>query len=148
MTQAEMEPARAARRALWKIVRHAGRPGAGAERRAVVAELLGLLGQGHNAVRRETIWMLSEIGGDEAVPSLASLLSNRELREDARAALQRIPGEKSLAALKSALATVSADFRPAIAVSLRVRGQPVRGEKDLKLVPTRPTRVKPRPQAG
>lgn len=134
---ADFEVARAARRALWKIVRHAGRPRADAERRAVVAELLPLLGKGNPNVRREFVWMLSEIGGDEAVEPLVTLLAEKELREDARAALQRIPGRKSLAALKTALRTALEDYRPAVAVSLRARGEKVSGYPSQKLVPTR-----------
>jgi hypothetical protein len=86
--------------------------------------------------------MLSEIGDDKAVDPLAALLTDKDLREDARAALQRIPGKKSLAALKAALATAPEDYKPAIAVSLRVRGVPVAGYPSKKLVPTKKTNVK------
>lgn len=138
LTSPEMEVARAAKRALWKIVRQAGRPGADKERKAVEAELIPLLAAGEPNVRREFVWMLSEIGGDPAVKPLAALLTDKDLREDARAALQRIPGGQSLAALKSALKTAPVDYRPAIAVSLRVRGVQVKEYPDQKLVPTRP----------
>jgi HEAT repeat protein len=134
----EMEVARAAKRALWKIVRQAGRPGADEERKAVEAELIPWLTTGEPNVRRDFVWMLSEIGGDPSVKPLAALLADKDLREDARAALQRIPGRQSLAALKSALETAPADYRPAIAVSLRVRGVKVKDYPDQKLVPTRP----------
>jgi hypothetical protein len=133
----DFEIARAAKRALWKIVRHAGRPNADAERRVVVAELLPLLAKGDANVRREFVWMLSEIGGDESVDPLVTLLAEKDLREDARAALQRIPGKKSLAALKTALKTVPEDYRPAVAVSLRARGEKVSGYPSQKLLPTR-----------
>jgi len=138
LTSTEMEVARAAKRALWKIVRQAGRPGADKERKAVEAELVPLLTAGEPNVRREFVWMLSEIGGDASVQPLAALLADKDLREDARAALQRIPGGKSLSALKSALKTAPVDYRPAIAVSLRVRGVKVKEYPDQKLVPTRP----------
>jgi HEAT repeat protein len=139
----DFEIARAAKRALWQIVRHAGRPGADTEARAVVAELLPLLTQGDSNLRREYVWMLSEIGGDESVGPLSALLAGKELREDARAALQRIPGRKSLDALKAALKTAPEDYRPAIAVSLRARGEKVTGYPSRKLVPTRPKGGKP-----
>jgi HEAT repeat protein len=135
LSDPDFEVARAAKRALWRIVRYAGRPGAKAERRAVVAELIPVTVQGAANVRREFLWMLSEIGGDETVEIVAALLSDPALREDARAALQRIPGRKSLAALKSALETAPEDYRPAIAVSLRVRGANVKGYPSQKLVP-------------
>ncbi len=41
MTHNDLEVARAARHALWTLVRHAGRPGADRERRAAVGELAG-----------------------------------------------------------------------------------------------------------
>jgi hypothetical protein len=121
MTGPEMEVARAAKRAMWRIVRHAGRPGADAERRAVVKELLPLLEGRPVAVRREVLWMLSEIGGDESVQSVAACLKERELRDDTRAALERIPGAKSLAALQAGLAAAPEEYKPALAHSLRVR---------------------------
>jgi HEAT repeat protein len=141
-SSSEMEVARSAKRALWKIVRHAGRPSADVERKAVVAELLPLLAPGDPNVRREYVWMLSEIGDDSAVQPLAALLAVQDLREDARAALQRIPGKASLAVLKAALKTVPEEYRPAIAVSLRVRGESVRSYPSEKLVPRKSTAVK------
>jgi len=139
----EMEAARAARRAVWKIVRYAGRPGAEAERKGVAAEIAPLLAaEGTRNVRRELVWMLSEIGDDSSIPSLSALFTEKELREDARAALQRIPGKKAVAALKSALAAAPADYGPALAVSLRVRGEKVAGYPNEKLVPTKKTEVK------
>ena len=137
MADPEMEVARAAKRALWKVVRHAGRPGADQEKRAVTTELLTLLQGSPTHVRREVLWMLSEIGSDDAVPHIAALISDRDVREDARAALERIPGNKSLGALKDSLKTASEDFQPAIAQSLRVRGVKVTGYPNQKLVPTR-----------
>ncbi len=143
MTNPDFEIARAAKRAAWKIVRSAGRPGADQERRAVVAELIPSLQTDAAAVRREVLWMLSEIGGDEAVEPVAALLADKEVHDDARAALQRIPGKKSLAALKAGLESAPADFRPAIAESLRVRDVKVKGYPSQKLVPTRPATAKP-----
>lgn len=136
-TDPDLEVARAAKRALWKIVRHAGRPGAEAERAAVSTELLAVLPSTPTSVRREVLWMLSEIGGDEAVAPVARLLADLEVREDARAALERIPGPRSLSALEAGLANVSEEFKPAVANSLRVRGVRVSGYPSQKLVPTR-----------
>ena len=86
--------------------------------------------------------MLSEIGGDESVEPIARLLSDKDLREDARCSLERLPGDKAVAALKTALATAPADFKPNIAQSLRARGVTVPGLPCRKLVPTRKTGVK------
>jgi HEAT repeat protein len=142
-TDRDIEVARAAKRALWKIVRRAGRPGAATEAKAVTVQLIRALSDASAAVRREVLWMLSEIGGDEAVPAVAALLSDGELREDARCTLQRIPGRKATAALRQGLRTVSDDFKAAIAVALRARGETVRGYPSQKLLPTKQTTVRP-----
>lgn len=142
MAEQELEAARAAKRGLWKIVRHVGRPGADDEKNAVVAELISLLGKEQpELVRREVLWMLSEIGGEESINPIAALLSNTELREDARMALQRIPGRNSIAALEAALKNAPEDFKLNIAQSLRQRGVKVRGLACVKLVPTKRMKV-------
>jgi HEAT repeat protein len=137
MSDADLEVARAAKRALWRLVHEVGRPGADRERTQVAANLLSLLSQ-PSAVRREALAMLSEIGDGAAVSPIVPLLSDTEVRDDARAALERIPGDESLGALKAALNSVPDDFKPAIAHSLRVRGVAVAGYPSQKLVPTRP----------
>jgi len=144
MTDKDLEVARAAKRGLWKIVRHIGRPGAGGEKRAVTAELIALLSDNQpTPVRREVLWMLSEIGQNKTVEAVAALLSNSELREDARMVLQRIPGRKSIAALRAGLKAAPRNFKINIAQSLRQRGVRVRGLPCVKLVPTKKTNVKP-----
>lgn len=144
ITHSEMEVARAAKNALWQIVRHVGRPAADDDRKWVVAELLSLCeSEQPAAVRREVLWMLSEIAGDEAIGAIASLLASADLQEDARMALQRLPGEKSLAALRAALKSAPEDFRPNIAVSLRQRGIEITDYPSAKLVPAKATQVKP-----
>jgi HEAT repeat protein len=141
LSATDIEVARAAKRVLWRIVRHAGRPGAANETAAVVAQLTPLLSTATGPVRREVLWMLSEVGGDNAVAAVAALLSDKELREDARCALQRVPGTKATAALKKGLSTAPDDFKPAIAVSLRARGEKVDSYPSQKLVPTKQTTV-------
>lgn len=138
----ELEVARSAKRALFEIVRLAGRPGAEAEARAVEAGLLeaypGILSaQG----RRDVIWMCSEIGDTATVGFLAAQLSDPEVREDARCALMRVPGEKSLAALEQAHQAAAGDFRDALAEALVHRGKAVPGFESRKLKPTKPTSV-------
>lgn len=121
-----LQVGRAAKRALWKIVRHVGRPGAGEEKEAAIGILLDLLASTQPlAIRREVTAMLSEIGDDQVVDAIADLLNNEELREDAREALERMPTKKALAALQTALETVTGDFRIDIARSLRARGMEV-----------------------
>jgi hypothetical protein len=144
LTDADREVARAASRALGKIVHYAGRPGAGAERKAVAAALIAALSAGPPAAaRRELLWLLSEIGGDEAVPPVAALLSDPELRDDARMVLERLPGIKATAALKAALKQAAEDFKPSLAHALRRKGIRVNGVPDLRRVPTKATSVKP-----
>jgi len=144
MTDKEFEVARAAKRGLWKIVRYAGRPGAGNEKRAVVGELINLLGDEQPVpVRREVLWMLSEIGDRKSIKPIAALLSNRELREDTRMVLQRIPSKSALAALKDGLKAAPEDFKLNIAQSLRQRGVKVSGLPCVKLVPSKKTNVRP-----
>jgi HEAT repeat protein len=144
MADNDLEVARAAKRGLWKIVRHAGRPGAQDEKKAVNAELIPLLGDDQpTAVRREILWMLSEIGGSRSVKPIAALLSNKELREDARMVLQRISNKRAIAALKAGLKAAPQDFKLNIAQSLRQLGVEVPGLPCVKLVPMKETNVKP-----
>ncbi|KPK43544.1 MAG: hypothetical protein AMJ65_05475 [Phycisphaerae bacterium SG8_4] len=138
MTHEDLEVARAAKRAMWKIVRHAGRPGAPNAKTAVVGKLYGLLGADQPvSVRREVLWMLSEIGGMRAIKPIAELLSDKHLREDARMALERIPIQRAVQALKAGFEIAPEDFKPNLAQSLRKRGVNVEGYPCVKLVPTK-----------
>ena len=138
MTDDDLEVARAAKRAMWKIVRHTGRPGAVNAKTAVVGKLCGLLGADQPvSVRREVLWMLSEIGGMRAIRPIAELLSDEHLREDARMALERIPIKRAVQALKAGMEVAPEDFKPNLAASLRKRGVKVEGYPCVKLVPTK-----------
>jgi len=144
MTDDNLEVARAAKRALWQIVRYTGRPGANKEKRAVETELLELLSNNQPVeIRREVIWMLSEIGARNSIRPIGRLLRNEDLREDARMALERIPTKRAVAALKAAFEKAPEDFKPNLAQSLRKRGEEVAGYPCQKLVPTKKTDVKP-----
>jgi HEAT repeat protein len=110
----------------------------------VSTALVGLLAESHGApVQREALWMVSEIGDDACVAPMAALLADTELREDARNAVERIPGGASLEALKAALASAPDDFKPNLAESLRRRGEEVAGPPSAKMTPVKPTEVKP-----
>lgn len=141
LTDANFEVARSAKRALYKIIRHADRPGAIAEAKAVETELVGLLNTSAVPARREALWMLSEIGSDKSIAPMAALLTDTEVREDARCALMRFPGAQATTALKSAFAHAPQEFKYALAESLRQRGVKVDGYPSQRLVPTRQTRV-------
>ena len=143
MADKKLEVARAAKRGLWQIVRHVGRPGADNEKKAVTNRLVELLGNDQPVpVRREVLWMLSEIGNRKSIKPIAALLSHRELCEDARMALQRIPNKAALAALRAALINAPDEFKLNIAQSLRQRGVEVSGLDCVKLIPTKKTNVK------
>lgn len=139
MMDTDFEVSRSAKRALYKIVRHAGRPGAKEEAQAVERELIPLLQSDAVPIRREVLWMLSEIGDDDAIAPMAALLTDKEVGEDARCALMRLPGTKVAAALKSAFGSAPEEFKYALAESLRQRGERVDGYPSRKLRPTRPT---------
>ena len=144
MTDDNLEVARAAKRALWQIVRYTGRPGVNRERRAVETELTGLLDRNQPvAVRAEVLWMLSEIGARNSIRPISRLLRNENLREDARMALERIPTKRAVTVLKTAFEKAPEDFKLNIAQSLRKRGEEVAGYPCQKLVPTKKTDVKP-----
>lgn len=144
MTDSDPEVARAATRALWQLVRHAGRPRAAKQKRAVETELIELLGDDQPVpVRREVLWMLSEIGGRNSIKPVAQLMSNAELREDACMALERIPTKRAITALTARFKAAPEDFKPNIAQSLRKRGEQVAGYPCRKLVPTKKTDLKP-----
>jgi HEAT repeat protein len=143
MAGSDFELARKAKRALQWMVHHAGRPGASREARAIEEELVALLNNGPTQVRRDLVWVLSEIGSTRAIGPLAALLSDPDVREDARCALTRHPDRKAAAALKAAFGTAPEDFKYALAESLRERGQKVEGYPSRKLVPTAQTTVTP-----
>lgn len=105
METGSAEVCRAAKNALWKITRAAGAPGATTRSESVQGLIPLLQPQRSVAVRREVLWMLSEIADDTAVVPIAALMSDTDLRGDCRMVLQRIPGDASLTALKAAAAT-------------------------------------------
>jgi HEAT repeat protein len=141
MAEPDFELARKGKRALHLVVRHAGNPASGRERKEVERELIVVLSSSPSAVRREVVWMLSEIGSSRAIRPMAALLTEQELRDDARCALTRHPAPGAVAALKSAFAQASGDFKNALAESLRQRGVAVEGYPSRKLVPTGQTSV-------
>jgi HEAT repeat protein len=141
MMDPDFETARAAKRALYRIVRHAGRPGAKHEAKAVSGELVLLLGSAPSRVRHEAVWMLSEIAEEKAVAAMAALLADPEVREDARCALMRLSGRKVTSAFESAFANAPEECKYALAEALRERGIKVNGYPGQKLVPSRKTTV-------
>ncbi len=121
------ESALTARAALERLVHHAGRAGADAERTAVAAELAKLLGSGRPApILHESLYLISLIGGDGVVASVAPLLDHSDpaVQEAARLALERIPGKAAVAALVWASKTLPGLRRVEILYSLSKKGDP------------------------
>lgn len=105
---------RSATEALARVAHHAARPTASKnERRAVTQALLQVATSPRpRMVRSEALNQLGFVADERAVPVLARLLGDIEVREDARMALERIPGTQSLRALEDALRRTPADFQP------------------------------------
>jgi HEAT repeat protein len=142
MATGELEVGRVAQCAMWKITRAASAPNA-LGRRDTITALTRLLDQSHPVpVRREVMWMLSEIAEGDAVKPIAALLHHEDLREDCRMVLERIPGRRSLEALKIGFDAAPEPFKYHLAQSLRARGVEVDGYPCQKLVPKKETRVK------
>ncbi len=119
MASSDKGVAKAAQGALQAIVHHAGRPGAGREARAVAEELLKVAASNRlRRVRAEALNWLGMIGEGRVVPGIAKLLGDAELREDARMALERIPGRDAQRALENAFKTAPADFKANLEQSL------------------------------
>jgi hypothetical protein len=145
IAEKDPETIRTGKRQLWDKVRKTGRPGNEKEQQALVDELLKLLAsKPATAVTRELIWMLSELGGDNSVAPVAALLADPELLQDAAMVLERLPGDKSVAALQAGLKTVPADSKIIVAHALRARGVAVTDAPPCqKLKPCRQTKVTP-----
>ncbi len=143
MAEPNFELARRCKRALFRIVHHAGRPGAATEAEAVENKLIPLLSKPMLPVqvRRDLLWMLSELGTARAVQPISQLLAEKDLRDDARCVLVRMPCPEAAAALKHALGSAPDDFKAALADALRARGEKVEGYGSRKLVPTGQTTV-------
>ena len=112
--------ARAATQALETITHAAAKnPRA---RAAIAEELLKIARSDRpRMVRANAIYLIGFCGESKIVPGLAHLLTDPILREDARLALERIPGSASLNALEHAEKSAPPDFKPNLAQSLHNR---------------------------
>jgi HEAT repeat protein len=110
-----------ARQTIQKIVYRASAPGA-AERGAVAAALAEVAASpGRLGVRRYALQMVSFVGRDEVVPTLARLLGDPEMREMARWALVRIPGDTATSALAGAVASAAGEVKVGLINALGAR---------------------------
>jgi len=115
----------AARLAIQKIVYGASAPRA-TDRAAVAAALAEVAASpGRSGVRRHALEMISFVGPDQVVPTLARLLGDREVREMARWALVRIPGKAAVRALADALPAADGEFKVGLINALGRRGSVV-----------------------
>ncbi len=140
------EVRRSAKRGMYQVLRRAGCPGSESQQRAVQKQLLPLLQSQAPFVRREALWMLSEIGSGDAIAAIAALLTDPEVHDDARCVLLRFPGKSSLPALKKAFVSAPEEYKCALADSLRALGERVEGYPSRKLIPTKKTTVEPLPE--
>lgn len=127
--------------ALTRIVHHAGRPGADAERAAVVAALVRLTAPGRSPpLRREAVHLIAFIGSaKEEVEAVELCLwdEDRHLAEYARMALERMPGKEAYTALENAVRRAPDQDRPELIYSLSKKGERSAAPFLLKLVRSR-----------
>jgi hypothetical protein len=94
-----------------------------AAKQRLATKLVALLASDATAEAKQfACWQLSLIGSALEVPPLARLLPDTNLTYYARLALERIPGDESLAALQAALTGASGSLRLDLINSLAVRG--------------------------
>jgi len=109
----------AATGAMEKIAHYSARPGAGSEAEAVSAELLKVAASHKpRVIRANALHLVGFIADNRSIPGLVKLLSDLEIREDARLALEKIPGSAATEAFKRAVKTAPGDFLPQIKQSL------------------------------
>ena len=113
---------KAAKGALEAIAYYSTRPGAAPEAAAVSRQLLTIAeSQLPRAARAEAIHLLGFTADRRSVPALARLLNDPEMRDEARMALEQIPGGASLNALKRAVRSAPLEFQPALQQSIHNR---------------------------
>lgn len=102
-----------ARRELFQIVWHVGKPGNEAESGQLASALAAELASPHSPrVRGEVCRFLSKVAGEAEAKQLAAQLSDADVREMARWALERVPADAATDALIESSATAEAvEFR-------------------------------------
>lgn len=118
----DLHAARAAEEALRRIVYHVGRPGALVEQAAAAEELGKVLEPSTpRRGRAEALYLLGILGHPAAVRQVVACLQREDVREDARMALQRIPGREAKQALQRALAGASGEYRQGLVGAMKAR---------------------------
>ena len=114
---------KAARGAIEAITHYAARPGAQTEANAVSVEILKVVQSSPSRqVRVDMLHLLGYIAMEpQTINSLAQCLKEASIRDEARMALEQIPGSASTNALRKAVKDAVPDFRPHLEHSLRNR---------------------------
>lgn len=114
--------ARAARFALERIAHHAARPGARREAQAVAAELLKVAVSGApDGVRSHAVHLLGFVSEGRNAGDLGKLLDEAGVRDEARMALERLPGRDAHRTLERAAERESSEFKAALQQSVENR---------------------------
>ena len=115
--------AKAASAALPILAHHSARPGAYEEAEAVANELIKVAESADYTmpVRANALLLIGCIAPAQLVPRVAKLMANDELREEVRMAVERIPGNPSVHALKAGLKSTPESFHKNIEQSLHNR---------------------------
>ncbi len=109
--------------AVQKVVQAAA--GDTAARKQMAEKLAAVLGSDVTPdCKKFVCGQLSLVAGDAQVPVLAGLLGDKDLSMAARSALQRIPGDAPLAAMRSALAKAKGPAKAGLISSLGERRDP------------------------
>ena len=122
----DREPSITASHALTLIVHHAGRPGAEKERGPVLRELGKLVeGSSNSYLRREALWLMGFIGGDEGSVKVAEKClwdGDEHVAEIARLVLERMPGRFAHNAVMTAIGKADEELKADLLFTLAKRG--------------------------
>ena len=122
MGSADKPIAKAAKYLLEAVVHRAARPEAATEALSVTKELVKVANSRQSvAVRGYAVHLTGFTAGHDAIYWIAPLLTPPDVQDEARMALERIPGSAATNALKNAMKTATPAFRAALAQSLANR---------------------------
>ncbi len=111
--------AKAGREALTTMTHSVGKDPASPNRAGVIKGLLELAAPANPMpVRVHALRLLSNIAGEDSVPTIAKWLADAEIREEAIYAIERIPAAASDKALMTAYANAPDDFKPRVLAAL------------------------------
>ena len=126
LVDSDREPSITASHALTLIVHHAGRPGAEKERGSVLRELGKLVeGSSNSYLRREALWLMGFIGGDEGSVKVAEKClwdEDEHVAEIARLVLERMPGRFAHNAVMAAIGKADEELKADLLFTFAKRG--------------------------